>query len=463
MNDAIARASPSSVPAEATLRAALLDSRQRWRDLVTLGSDLAYETDAAGRFVFVLVDPSLGWSAATLAGQPADLLLVDRTAANGFNPFRVTAPVRRKRAWLNRADGSAALLAFSAAPLLDAAARIVGVRGVGVDWSEYDEHQSRVAAALRRGEVLDHILWRMGQEVLAPRMMQAVLDALMNALGAEGAAVIELHRPDGAGSVYRAGGATDVVIPRATALLVATTGTTDATGDDGRPLLVAVCRTRFGADAGLALWRSPGSRSWDHEDTLLADSAAGLIRMVLEHETIQMEMARQAKTDPLTGLLNRRAFLEEAARHAERLDRDDLPGTLMFVDLDHFKSVNDRLGHDAGDQVLRCTAGMLRETLRPSDLVARLGGDEFALWMDGADHMTAAERAERLCQDVPRALSEIAGTEEPRPTVSIGIASRIGGSGEAIEAVMRRADRAMYAAKRTGRGHWRVAPAEEAV
>jgi hypothetical protein len=324
------------------LRTALLDSRQRWRDLVTLGSDLAYETDAAGRFVFVLADPSLGWSTATLAGQPADLLLVGRMAANGFNPFDVTAPVRRKRAWLNRADGSAALLAFSAAPLLDDESRIVGVRGIGVDWSEYDEHQGRVAAALRRGEVLDHILWRMGQEVLAPRMMQAVLDALMNALGADGAAVIELHGTDGTGSVYRAGGATDVLIPRATSLLEAATGPTDATGDDGRPLLVAVCRTRFGADAGLALWRSPGSRGWDHEDTLLANSAAGLIRMVLEHEAIQIEMGRQAKTDPLTGLLNRRAFMEEAVRHADRLDRDDLPGTLMFVDLDHFKSVNDR-------------------------------------------------------------------------------------------------------------------------
>jgi hypothetical protein len=141
MNDAIARASLPSALAEATLRTALLDSRQRWRDLVTLGSDLAYETDAAGRFVFVLADPSLGWSTATLAGQPADLLLVGWTAANGFNPFDVTAPVRRKRAWLNRADGSAALLAFSAAPLLDDESRIVGVCGIGVDWSEYDEHQ----------------------------------------------------------------------------------------------------------------------------------------------------------------------------------------------------------------------------------------------------------------------------------------------------------------------------------
>jgi diguanylate cyclase (GGDEF)-like protein len=463
MNDAIADTSRPPVRTEATLRSALLDSRQRWRDLVTMGADLAYETDEWGRFVFVIPEPSLGWSAATLIGQPAELLLVGGVGGTGFNPFRVTAPVRRKRVWLNRADGSAALFAFSAAPLFDSESRIVGVRGVGVDWTEYDEYQGRVATALRRGEVLDHILWRMSQEVLAPRMMQAALDTLMNALGAEGAAVIDLNGPDGTALVHRAGGATEEVLPKATSLLAEATGPTDATDDDGRPVLVAVCHTRFGAHAGLALWRSPGSRGWDHEDKLLVNSAASLIRMVLEHEAIQQEMVRQARTDPLTGLLNRRAFREEMARRIDRLDRDDQPGTLMFVDLDHFKFVNDRLGHEVGDQVLQRTANILRNTLRPSDLVARLGGDEFALWMDGADHMTAAERAERLCQDVPRELCEIAGTEEPTPTVSIGIASRASGSGEPVEGLIRRADRAMYEVKQTGRGHWRVAPAEEAI
>jgi diguanylate cyclase (GGDEF)-like protein len=456
MDDMIADRTCSPAPTEATLRDALLDSRQRWRDLVTMGADLAYETDEWGRFVFVIPDPSLGWSAPTLIGQPAELLLVGGVNANGFNPFRVTAPVRRRRAWLNRTDGSAAMLVFSAAPLFDAEARIVGTRGIGVDWTGYDDHEARVATALRRGEVLDHILWRMGQEVLAPRMMQAALDALMNALGAEGAAVIDLHGAQGPLLVHRAGGAAEEVLPEATALLAEANGPADAIGDSGRPVVVAVCRTRFGAHAGLALWRSPGARGWDPEDKLLVDAAASLIRMVLEHESIQQEMARQARTDPLTGLLNRRAFLEDMARRIDRLDRDEQPGTLMFVDLDHFKAVNDRLGHDVGDQVLQCTAEILRNTLRPSDLVARLGGDEFALWMDGADHMTAAERAERLCVGVPRELLKIVGIEEPTPTVSVGIATRRVRSDEPIESLLRRADQAMYEVKRTGRGHWQV-------
>jgi diguanylate cyclase (GGDEF)-like protein len=463
MNDTIVGNHPRAAaqPGDA-LQHALLDSRQRWQDLVTMAADLAYETDALGRFVFVTPDPALGWPAATLIGQPAELLLAGGANPYGFNPFSITTPVRRRRGWLNQANGGAVMLAFSAAPLLDAKGRIVGCRGIGVDWTESDEHQGHVAAALRRGEVLDHILWRMGQEVLAPRMMQGALDALMNALGAEGAAVIDLRGTDSPILAHQAGGGGDVVLPSAAALLAQTDGAMQAYGPDGRPILAAVCKTRFGAHAGLALWRAAGSRGWDNEDKLLINAAASIIRMVLEHNAIQQEMGRQARTDPLTGLLNRRAFLEEMQRHIERLDREDQPGTLLFADLDDFKPVNDRRGHEVGDQVLLRTANMLRDAVRPSDLVARLGGDEFALWLNGADHMTAAERAEWLTVEVPKNLRPIVGEDAPATTVSIGIATRIAGGGEPIDSLLRRADRAMYDVKRTGRGRWRVSHGEEA-
>ena len=463
MNDVIVGDRPRAATAPGNaLRDALLDSRQRWQDLVMMAADLAYETDELGRLVFVAPDPALGWSAGTLIGQPAELLLAGGADANGFNPFRVTTPVRRRRGWLNRAAGTPVLLAFSAAPLLDPNGRIVGCRGIGVDWTEYDEYQGRVAAALRRGEVLDHILWRMGQEVLAPRMMQAALDALTNALGAEGAAVIDLRGSDQPIIVHQAGGSADVALPATAALLSNTDQATQSYGPAGRPILATACKTRFGVHAGVALWRAPGSRGWDHEDKLLINAAASIVRMVLEHEAIQQEMGRQARTDPLTGLLNRRAFMEEIARHIDRLDREDKPGTLLFADLDHFKPVNDRLGHEVGDLVLLRTATMLRNAVRPSDLVARLGGDEFALWLNGADHMTAAERAEWLTRNVPTELRQIVGDDGPAPTLSIGIATRVAGSSEPIDSMLRRADRAMYEVKRNGRGHWRVSHAEEA-
>ena len=84
-------------------------------------------------------------------------------------------------------------------------------------------------------------------------------------------------------------------------------------------------------------------------------------------------MARQARTDPLTGLLNRRAFVEEAQRRIDRLEREGLPGTLMFVDLDRLKPLNDQLGHEAGDAALVLTSTVLRRMVRPTDLVAPAG------------------------------------------------------------------------------------------
>jgi diguanylate cyclase (GGDEF)-like protein/PAS domain S-box-containing protein len=446
---------PVPAPSDA-LREALIESRQRWRDLVTMAADIVFETDAAGRFTFLAPDHVLGWSAETLLGQPAELLLAD--ISDGVNPFRPENVQRRRRAWLKRLDGRTACLSFAAAPLIGDNGTIMGARGVGLDTTEQEDHHTEVAAALRRGEVIDHILWRMRQEVLAPRMMSAVLEALLNALGAEGAGVIDVVGA-GAGPIllHQAGGSAAAVMGTATSLMQASPdAAAQGASDNGRPVLACPCLTRFGEHVGVALWRTPGTRPWDMEDRLLASSVASLVRMVLEHEAIQREMAKQARTDPLTGLMNRRAFLEELTRHIDRLDREGAPGTLMFADLDNFKPLNDSLGHDAGDEALRQVARLLRDTVRPTDLVARLGGDEFAVWLNGADHLTTAERAERLRVEAPRVLDAVTGGKGPRLGMPIGIATRPAGSAEEINSLMRRADQVMYEVKRNGRGHWRV-------
>jgi diguanylate cyclase (GGDEF)-like protein/PAS domain S-box-containing protein len=459
MTDLAITRPPLTVSSADLLQGALLDSRQRWRDLVNLTADFAFETDEWDRFVLVTPDPALGWQAHDLIGKAAASLLAEAGgAAAAFNPFRVSAQVRHRQAWLRRGDGTIACLTFCAAPIRDAAGRITGTRGLGIDMTELDVQATQVAAALRRAEVLDHILWRMGQEVLAPRMMSAVLDTLANALGVEGAAVMLLPTDEeGPRLAYVAGTGVEAVLDTANReLLLGEPRPVQTTTLDGRPVLVAACQTRSGERAGLAVWRAASARAWDREDLLLLGSTVNLVRMVLEREATQREMASQARTDPLTGLLNRRAFLEDLERHAARLDKEHQPGTLIFADLDHFKPVNDRLGHELGDQVLRSTAALLRKTFRPTDLIARLGGDEFAVWLDGADHMTAAERAEYLRDAAPRELEEIVGPDGPRVSLSIGIASREPNDGEPLDSLMRRADMAMYEVKRGGRGHWRV-------
>lgn len=446
----------AATPAE-VLQGALIDSRQRWRELINLTADFAFETDEWGNFTLIAPDPALAWAAGGLIGQPSAAILAE--AVDGaFNPFRVGAKVRHRQAWLKRGDGGNACLTFCASPIRDAAGRIIGARGVGIDVTELDDQLAQAASALRRSAVVDHILRRTGREVMSDRMMGSALDAILDGLGAEGVAV--LFAATGTEAVrlaYVSGMGVEAVTDIANLVIQSgETGPSRTMAADGRPVLVAACHTRAGLQAGLVAWRQTDARAWDADDSLLIGSAAKIVRMILDREAIQLDMTRQARTDPLTGLLNRRAFLEEVERHAARQDRDNQPGTLMFADLDHFKPVNDRLGHEAGDEVLRCTAALLRKTFRPGDLIARLGGDEFAIWLNGADHMTAAERAEYLRDAVPHDLVELTGPDLPRVTLSIGIASREPGDGESLDSLMRRADRAMYEVKRGGRGHWRV-------
>ncbi len=448
---------PADNAADDPLRDALLDSRQRWRALVAMAADFVFETDAQGRFVFVSPETVLGWPAAALLGQPAAKLLP--TQATGFDPFRPASATRSRRAWLQRADGGLACLSFACTPLLDGGT-VVGSRGVAQDVSAQDLREAQTAATLRRGEAIEHILWQMRQEILAPRMMQVALVELVAALGAEGAAVITLiPAPDPLTVLHQAGKGLAVVLETLRPALEGEASTpVTATSTLGYNTLTCCSDTRFGERAGLCLWRRPGERDWDEDDRLLTAAAAALVRVVLEHEAIQRELARQARTDPLTGLLNRRSFLEELARRVDRLDHEGQMGTLLYMDLDHFKRLNDTCGHEVGDEALILAADMLRATVRPTDLVARLGGDEFATWMDGSDSLTAAERAERLRLEAPDAFARALppAAMAAALSISIGIATRAPGSGEDIDSIMRRADTAMYQVKRAGRGHWRV-------
>jgi diguanylate cyclase (GGDEF)-like protein/PAS domain S-box-containing protein len=433
---------------------ALLDSRQRWQSFVAMAADFVYEADSDGRLTFVSPETALGWPTDKLLGQRVSYLLA--SPGIGFDPFVPGMVSRGQRVWLRNAEGEARCCAVTCMPRSGVGE--TGSRGLVQDITDQDAREAVMAASLRRAEVMDHILWRMRREVLATSMMQAVLEALTTAMGAQGAIVVNLLTEPDAGSVLHGTGDAILdllptihdLIPRDSMDCV------EGIAPDGRPLLTCPSLTRFGEHAALALWRAAGGRRWDAEDLLLASSATAIVRIVLEHDSIQRELARQARTDPLTGLLNRRSFLEEMSRRVERLDREGIPGTLMFVDLDYFKTLNDACGHEVGDEALTLAAQLLRDTVRPADLVARLGGDEFALWLDGSDELTAAERAERLRLGAPGYFARELPPGAPALSMSIGIACRRAGDAEDLELLMHRADSVMYDVKRNGRGHWKV-------
>jgi two-component system cell cycle response regulator len=158
-----------------------------------------------------------------------------------------------------------------------------------------------------------------------------------------------------------------------------------------------------------------------------------------------------AVTDPLTGLYNRRYLESHFERISERLKEEGKTISLLMLDLDHFKNVNDTYGHDSGDQVLQAVAKRIVSNLRGFDTAVRFGGEEFVILLPDAPLSAAVSTAERLCKSISSAPVPMSnGGEAISITASLGAATMMAGD-ESLEELVRRADAALYHAKRTGR------------
>jgi diguanylate cyclase (GGDEF)-like protein len=164
------------------------------------------------------------------------------------------------------------------------------------------------------------------------------------------------------------------------------------------------------------------------------------------HEEAEAALHRQAVTDALTDLYNRRGWLEVAQPLVANANRHDLPLTLLMLDIDFFKKINDSHGHEAGDRALQALSGLLRDHRRGGDVAARIGGEEFCLLLPGSD-VSAARRLDQLLR---ARLPEIASRLGFTLDFSSGLVLRQ--ANESLERMMVRADAAMYAAKEAGRG-----------
>ncbi|MHA6684527.1 GGDEF domain-containing protein [Mesorhizobium sp. A556] len=159
-------------------------------------------------------------------------------------------------------------------------------------------------------------------------------------------------------------------------------------------------------------------------------------------------LAHAALTDGLTGMQNRRYFDDALREYLVEFRRVERPISLMILDLDHFKQVNDTHGHDIGDEVLKAVANCLKDLTRHHDVVARLGGEEFAVVTPNMDAELLATFAERIRKAIAN-LSIMSGNVRLRVTTSVGLA--VWDRKETAEEFYRRADRQLYEAKRTGR------------
>jgi two-component system, cell cycle response regulator len=174
------------------------------------------------------------------------------------------------------------------------------------------------------------------------------------------------------------------------------------------------------------------------------------IALVMDNAILHRQISNLARTDGLTGLLNHRTFMEKLSEEYRRIDRQERPFSVLLMDIDKFKAVNDTYGHPVGDVAIKAVARVLRETVRGTDFVARYGGEEFAVGMVDTNTEGAELMAERVRSIMEKTVVTTVGSTDLKVTLSIGVAN-FPRDTRNLPDLVTLADNALYQAKRTGR------------
>lgn len=424
----------------------LAESRQRYKDLVDISADFAWETDADGHFAFVSPRGALGFPAEALVGNSWSVLQPD--ADDGIvPPFMAREVVEDAEIWLEDAAGDHVLVRVTALPLRDAGGVWRGARGVCRDVTQARAREAEATRARTREKLARHLVRVFRDQDDPEDGLRLAAAATARALGAAGCALYRRDDHDRCSLAASTG-----EHPPAGESLPPPPPEFDspvAVIDPARSLLLVHAPFRHAPNGTIALWRQAGAPPWSAEDGEVLKSVASHMGLSFAHATYQAELRRLSQQDALTGLANRAHFIGQTTRALAARSRGG--SALLFLDLDNFKAVNDVHGHHQGDQVLMAIADILRETAGEHDLPARLGGDEFVLWLeDGA----AAEQVAAAIIEKVGTLHHLAADAARPLGVSIGIARARAGAH--LKKLIALGDEAMYEAKKAGKNQYAV-------
>lgn len=452
---------------EVNLCNTLVESRRRYKDLVECSVDFAWETDVDGRLTFISSDGALGFPASWLEGQNSRLLLQE-AVPGALNPFVSKEPLNEATFKLKDNNGDKATVSICVVPIFNDDGEWTGARGVCRDITLISEHEDALRLARERAHLLNSLIKSIRDCVDPESMLREAARQTALALNAPLCTVLRDSGDGKASSSYShdAGmvGGADILQKYAERQVGQKLQEQDNEGmvlgeatSMGLRMVAALTRHNHKVNGAMCLARPENAGPWTEWDQSLLLGVTDYVAIAIAQFEAQDKLRTLARTDDLTGLMNRRGFLESVEPRMVALRRRGQQGALLYVDLDNFKQINDRYGHDRGDTVLKALGAYLDGHTRGSDYCARLGGDEFAIWLDNASTAGAVKRAEELL-DLAGPLNEIAGETDEPLSLSVGIVvSESEDSDETLSNLLDRADHAMYGVKKCGKSSYVVA------
>ncbi|MCF8474907.1 MAG: sensor domain-containing diguanylate cyclase [Emcibacter sp.] len=456
---------------ENNLTNALVDSRQMFKDLVSCSTDFSWETDNKGNFIYVSPKGILGYTAYELNGKNSYEMIV---GGNENNPFDTMDKVNDMELWLKRSDGSMACLLVSAVPVLDNRAMWQGARGVCRDITHIREREAILRRTQRREHVLGKIVSNIRDMATPATMLENTMTATLEGIDADYCCIIQKkHQPDGhfkAEIKHHKGpsiedGLREELCQKAVCRWSDTKTQKQKTEviQIGRyRILMGITNHHGICNGAIFLIRAIKTNhkkndlkhdEWQENEKHLFTGITNHLGIALEQITTHEELEKLATTDELTGLLNRRAFNQEATKRILHQKRSQKTGALFYIDLDNFKNVNDTKGHAQGDEILVEISKIISESTRIGDYAARIGGDEFSIWLDDISEKDALLKAHNFVAAGSR-LALLADVSGPQLSVSVGIAISNPKDNNTLKDLMENADSALYQAKSAGKASY---------
>ncbi|MBE7635420.1 diguanylate cyclase [Sneathiella sp. P13V-1] len=442
---------------------ALVASRQLFKDLITCTAEFVWETDEEGHFQYVSPRGAFGFSAAELDGMNvADLLMGQANQeAGNINPFSVKEPVHAKQIWLRAKDKSPVCMVINSIPVFDTLGNYVGSRGAGHDLTAEIEQKQYLEFLKAQEETVSKIVDAIRREVEADSLFDIAGQGACDALHSTQIVIGRLNLASHLEVAYSKGVSAEIENmldewfwkAREAEL---TSSEVITLQQEDQLVHVAPIQLKDNLHGYIAMVRDRTALAITNDEEALLGVIAGHLGVALIQLTAREMLVELSRTDELSGLLNRRAFNEDVLKRIAHGKRTKRTNTLFYIDLDNFKPVNDRFGHEKGDEVLIAISNLLKESSRVGDLVSRLGGDEFSMWLEDLSEEDAVLKAEKLQKDCLEVSNQL-DVHDPSLSFSIGIVMSHGNTEDTLESLLSRADAAMYEVKKMGKGAFALA------